>query len=100
MNAGDHRVETGLQRLAKGKGCVALARGLLGKDRSAAEREARDALGVLRSAMDWLEDTEWFDVAHQELDHAGRFVRETFGCVLHQEGTSAMSCANCRVEAL
>ena len=46
------------------------------------EAKAREGLGVLRSALDWLEDTDHFDEAHKALDAAGRQVRTTFGCCL------------------
>ncbi len=48
----------------------------------AAETTAREALGVLRSAVDWLEDAPEMEAAHQQLHVAGRWVRETFGCEL------------------
>jgi len=83
----DHRVRFGLQRLAEGRNAIRRARGLVSGDYAAAECEARGALASLGSAMDWLEDTQYFEEAHQELDSAGRFVRQTFGCMLHQEGT-------------
>jgi hypothetical protein len=51
-----------------------------------AEAIARDALKLYASAMNWLEDTEDFDHAHGEMHAAGRWVRETFGCELHQDG--------------
>lgn len=46
------------------------------------ERRARDGLKTLRSALDWLEDSEHFDRAHEALDWAGRSIRTTFGCRL------------------
>lgn len=46
------------------------------------ERRARKGLGILRSAVDWLEDSDLFDHAHKILDDAGRRVRTTFGCNL------------------
>jgi len=46
------------------------------------ERRARNGLGILRSAVDWLEDSDHFDHAHKVLDDAGRLVRTTFGCKL------------------
>ena len=46
------------------------------------ERRAREGLGILRSAVNWLEDSDHFDHAHKVLDDAGRLVRTTFGCNL------------------
>jgi hypothetical protein len=37
--------------------------------------------------MNWLEDTSRFEEAHETLDRAGAFVRHTFGCFLHREGS-------------
>lgn len=37
-----------------------------------------EALRTLRSAMNWLEDSDLFEVAHQRLDSAGSFRREHF----------------------
>lgn len=56
-------------------------------DRSVAEAHARESLATLRSAMDWLEDTDCFVEAHQALDSAGRQVRQIFGCHLGQQGS-------------
>lgn len=53
-----------------------------------AERLARGALADFRGAMNWLEDTPDFDVAHILLDEAGRWIRETFGCWLQRESTT------------
>ena len=52
-----------------------------------AEPMARGALAQFRAAMNWLEDTPEFEVAHLRLDEAGRWIRETFGCWLTREGT-------------
>ena len=52
----------------------------------AAQAEARRALAELRGAMNWLEDTVEFEVAHFRLDEAGRWIREAFGCWLTREG--------------
>ena len=53
-----------------------------------AERDARQALGRLRSALNWAEDTEFEDEAHRSLDDAGRWVCETFGCKLTRSGAT------------
>ena len=49
------------------------------------EQRARSALAVFRSALDWLEDTPYFEQAHSSLDKAGRQIRERFGCKLSFE---------------
>lgn len=55
-------------------------------DRSAAEITARKALETFRSALNWAEFGPDEDTAHSELDQAGRWVRETFGCRLTRDG--------------
>jgi hypothetical protein len=58
-----------------------------------AEAKARAALPTLRSAMNWLEDGPYFEQAHTQIDQAGRFVRETFGCpLLFEDGTYYQTC--------
>lgn len=79
-------------RLARGRNLIAQAHGSLdGRPnptaRTAAEQLAREALAQLASALNWAEDTPREDDVHAELDAAGRWVRETFGCQLHKEGT-------------
>ncbi len=80
----DYVVATGRERLRSGRRAMAHARYLVDVEGKSpeAEAKARSALVTLRSAMDWLEDTPMFEEAHQQLDDAGRFVRETFGCTL------------------
>ena len=58
-------------------------------------RKLREALATLRSAMNWLEDTEHFEVAHAVLDEAGLLARTAFseGCVLpYRDGGYFMEC--------
>jgi hypothetical protein len=43
----------------------------------------REALRVLRSAMNWLEDTPRFEVAHDLLDRGGRLARQHFSSDCH-----------------
>jgi hypothetical protein len=81
---------------------VARIRALTHGPNATIEAQAREALGTLQSAMNWLEDTAGFDVAHIELDNAGRFVRETFGCELtfiggHYEQRCPVALAHVRV---
>jgi hypothetical protein len=55
----------------------------------------REALEVLRSAMNWLEDLPEFDAAHLALDKAGRIARQNFsaGCQLaYRDGAYYQEC--------
>jgi hypothetical protein len=52
------------------------------------EAVARQALTLLRGALDWAEDTEREDAAHLKLDKAGTWVRETYGCQFSRDGDS------------
>lgn len=56
----------------------------------ASHKELRDVLADLRSSMDWLEDTDDFENAHEALDQAGKFAREVYpeGCVFPQHDGS------------
>lgn len=78
------RIEIGLEKLEDGlrevRDGLNLAEQLALPEEP--ERRAREGLKTLRSAVDWLEDSEHFDQAHEALDAAGRSVRETFGCRL------------------
>ena len=71
-----------------GREALAEARRLMFTARAApvteGEAYARQALHRFRAAMDRLEDTPEFEVAHAELDVAGRFCRENWpkGCEL------------------
>lgn len=49
-----------------------------------ASEAINSAVYILRSAMNWLEDTDQFEVAHQRLDQAGAYRRANFGeqCLL------------------
>jgi hypothetical protein len=58
-------------------------------------KKLRGALATLRSAMNWLEDTEHFEAAHSMLDKAGVLARTEFaeGCALpYENGTYFMDC--------
>lgn len=60
-----------------------------------AETRVRDSLGILASAMNWLEDTPEFEGAHRELDRAGAVARENFpaGCRLtYENGQYTQQC--------
>lgn len=52
-----------------------------------AEADARRALAAYRASLDWAEDSDLEDEAHRQLDLAGRWVRETFGCWVERSGT-------------
>lgn len=57
---------------------------------SALGERLRRLLGALRSAMNWLEDTSYFEEAHALMDRAGRLARMHFAddCHLTFEGDS------------
>jgi hypothetical protein len=58
-------------------------------------KKLRDALATLRSAMNWLEDTNYFETAHEALDRAGSLARAAFphGCVLpYRDSSYYMEC--------
>jgi hypothetical protein len=58
-----------------------------------AEQLAREALLHLARYLDWVEDTRDEGDAHVEMDLAGRWVRETFGCRLSfEDDTYAITC--------
>jgi hypothetical protein len=80
----------GLARLRRGQLNMARARLMALGDghQEPAEQLARDALGDFAGAMNWLEDTPEFEVAHYRLDEAGRWVRETFGCWIKRDGST------------
>ncbi len=89
----DPRIEIGQGKLDEG---CAKARHALSQLESLhlpgePERQARKGLALLRSAMDWLEDTKDFERAHERLDDAGRQVRTSFGCHLSFEAASGYS---------
>lgn len=77
----------GHARLVRGQQAMVQARLqlFLGK-RADAESLARAALTDFAGAMNWLEDTPEFEVAHYRLDEAGRWLRERFGCWLERDG--------------
>ncbi len=91
-DADDWIVKTGRDKLEQGRQQIQRAEAMVTQagPTPEAEADARAAFDVLRSAMNWLEDEDsaLFEDAHQALDAAGAFTRRTFGCWLHQEGTS------------
>src|SRR5947209_3273528 len=89
----DWQVTQGLSTLKRAQKEIAEVESLLHGDRRRAEQRARSALATFASAMNLLEDSEYFDEAHDVLDAAGRYVRRTFGCSLQQEGlTYSQTC--------
>ena len=70
----------GLDKLSSARKAFNQARYLSQADLGDAEPAARSALSVARSAMDWLEDTDHFDEAHDLLHEIGRFIRSTWRC--------------------
>ena len=83
------RLERGHGLLAEGRREIGEIELLLIRQQSlrAAEQRARAALATLRRAMDWLEESPDFEEAHRLLDLAGVYVRRTFGCELHWNGS-------------
>lgn len=88
----------GLTKLHAGKeeyGEVARACSSPGGPVEEDHKKLRDALTTLRSAMNWLEDTEYFEVAHKVLDKAGSLARRVFphGCMLpYRDGSYFVEC--------
>ena len=84
--------------LAAGAAALAQSKALLASfptngGLASAEAVAREGLAMFASALNWAEDTPREEEAHQELDSAGRWVRSTFGCIVHQEdGTYFETC--------
>lgn len=78
--------------LAAGRALYAQVRDDLGAEGPTleAERKLREAHAVLRSAMNWLEESHLFHDAHQLLDEAGALARRTFpmGCQLAYEDST------------
>jgi hypothetical protein len=84
------RLERGRRFLAAGRHEIGEIEFLLlrREPRPSVEQRARSALATLRRAMDWLEDSPDFEEAHRVLDLAGEYVRRTFGCKLHWDGSA------------
>lgn len=94
--SGDYVTNEGLERLKWGQELYSSALDLSAAGQEAeAEAKTRAALSVFRSAMNWLEDTEFFEEAHAALDEAGAFARSHFptGCALaFEDGTYWQEC--------
>ena len=91
---GEFAESRGLELLREGRRALNHAKYLLEVgSRAEAEAKARSSAKTLRSAMDWLEDSEHFEKAHQTLDNAGGFIRKNFGCYLtFKEGQYRQEC--------
>jgi hypothetical protein len=97
MRSNNAIVNEGLKRLRLGRQKYERVRDLLPFLGPAAElhAELRECHRILRSAMNYLEDTPRFDVAHRLLDDAGRLARERFalGCEYpYEDGTYYVRC--------
>lgn len=82
----------GLERLRRGTAAYDAAAARIATEGPSpdVESELRGSLVTLRSAMNWLEGSNEFEVAHQQLDEAGRTARTVFpnGCNLVHEGSA------------
>lgn len=92
-----HVVNRGLQRLREGQHTVESLADQCYSGRATEEdhRLLRETHRTLRSAMNWLEDSEHFETAHVALDEAGKIARECFpdGCVFpYRDGTYYVEC--------
>lgn len=81
----------GLEKLRRSRrrfGSIVLASSI--QPSTVLHEEHREVLADLRSSMDWLEDTDDFERAHEALDQAGKFAREVYpeGCVFQQHDGS------------
>ncbi len=92
MPFNDHMRAEGKRILRRGRDKVEFVTRMLPLKGATDElhRELRDGLRILRSAMDWLEDTPRFELAHMLLDDGGRLARERFahGCQFPYENGS------------
>jgi hypothetical protein len=75
------------ERLEGAEAHIEKAESLLASANEGAESEARVALGVFASALNWAEGGPFEPAVHARMDQAGRWVRERFGCKLHREGS-------------
>lgn len=91
------KAEVGAARLQSGSRLYGQALRLIlnGGDVQRARTKLRECLPVLRSAMNWLEDSPGFEVAHERLDDAGELARrhDPAGCRLaFREGSYYQEC--------
>lgn len=64
------------------KRCFARARKIIGYQRQAAEREARNAIDCAVKAFWWAEGTEMEEAQHELMHRIGKWTRRSFGCRL------------------
>jgi hypothetical protein len=89
--------DVGRRKLREGsEACEEVRRRLMSNGGSDEDESVlRGALVILRSAMNWLEETEQFEEAHAWLDKGGRLAREAFpaGCQFpFRDGTYYIEC--------
>lgn len=82
-------VENGNAKRESARDMLLEATSMSGSDPEHAEELLWAALEIAESALYWPEDTDFEDVAHEELHTYGRYVREHFpaGCHLHWNGS-------------
>jgi hypothetical protein len=78
-------IHHGRELLRAGQALLARARLQVALGEDGAEATAREGLRFIVDAMNRLEDTPDFEVAHFRADEGGQWVRRTFGCHLHYE---------------
>ncbi len=89
----DHRRQQTAERRTAAQALLEEAQSTVASDQTAAglkqaEKKARSALGLFAGSLDWAEGTEEEADAHRQMDEAGAWVRETFGCHLKRTGAS------------
>lgn len=75
-------------RLQSAEDALSQASDLRSTEHPDADATARTALEQFSSALNWAEGGPFEKAVHARMDQAGRWVRETFGCLVHREGTS------------
>ena len=78
----ESHLEAGYRLLAAAKDATAKS---TSEDEQQGESDGRAALAEFASALNWAEDGPDEERVHLEMDGAGRWVRETFGCHLRYE---------------
>jgi hypothetical protein len=93
----DYAVDVGIKKLRAGQKVVRRVAIKCGSGLATGRdhKELREALKELRSATNWLEDSELFEAAHIALDAAGKLAREYFprGCLFpFRDGSYYIEC--------
>ncbi len=90
------RRPTGLSKLEEARSTTSSGRLAHDAGDPTAETYFRQAVELYWSAMNWLEDDDGFDVAHDEIHEVGRLLRGSFeaGCSLgpREDGSFAHTC--------